>query len=232
MARTRKYTSQVYNRIDYINKKAREVERTFGLDSEQYQRYVNATTAALPPGSYRLSQAGRLTISKSKENLETLKTGQLRPLVKLPTAAHSLDMAKQAQAKTQLRAAGVSDPTQADITAEAVTISDEEALEELAAKSFIQNMENVKGKLKYDNSVRAELATTGVKSYRELQEIIKRGQTNAEKRRKKTEYQRRYRANKGREEINRKQREYRARNREEINRKQREYRARRRAEVR
>ena len=232
MARTKKYKSQIYNRVDYINRKAREVERKFGLDSEQYQRYVNATTAALPPGTYRLSQAGRITISKSKENLETLKTGQMRPLVKLPTAAHSMNMAKQAQAKNQLRAAGVADPTQADIEAEAVTISDEEALEELAAKSFIQNMENTKGKLKYDDSVRAELQKTGAKSYRELQEIIKRGQSNAEKRRKKTEYQRRYRAAQGREEVNRKQREYRQRNRSEINRKQREYRARRRASLR
>ena len=232
MARTNKYTRQVYNRVDYLNKKLREVERTFGLDSEQYERYVNATTAALPTGSYRLSQAGRLTISKSKENLMQLKTGQLNALTKLPTAAHSMNMAKQAQAKNQLRAAGVADPTQAEIEAEAVTISDEQALEELAAKSFIQNMENTKGKLKYDDSVRAELQRTGAKSYRELQEIIKRGQSNAEKRRKKTEYQRRYRAAQGREEVNRKQREYRARNRSEINRKQREYRARRRSNVR
>ena len=230
MARTNKYTRQVYNRVDYINKKARQVERTFGLDSEQYQRYVNATTAALPPGTYRLSQAGRITISKSKENLATLKTGQLTALTKLPTAGHSMEIAKEALAKNQLRAAGMEDITEQDIAAEALGISDEQALEELAAKSFIQNMENTKGKLKYDESVRAELEKSGAKTYTELQEIIKRGQKNAEKRQRKTEYQRAYRAARGREEVNRKQREYRARNRAEVNRKQREYRARRRAQ--
>lgn len=228
MARAKKYTRQIYNSVDYINKKAREVEKLFGLDSEQYQRYVNATTAALPPGTYRLSQAGRITISKSKENLQTLKAGQLAPLKKLPTAGRSMKAAKQALAKNQLRAAGAEDITEEDIAAEATTISDEEALQELAAKSFIQNMENAKGKLRYDESVRSELATSGAKTYKELQEIIQRGQKNAEKRAKKTEYQRRYRAAQGREEVNRKQREYRARNREDVNRKQREYRARRR----
>lgn len=227
MARTNRYRRQIYNRVDYINRKARKVEATFGLDSEQYQRYVNATTAALPPGTYRLTQTGRLTISKSKENLQELKLGQLKPLTKLPTAEHSMKIAKQSLAKNQLRAAGAENITEADITAEATSISDEQALQELAARSFIQNMENTKGKLKYDESVRADLATSGAKTYSELKEIIERGQKNAEKRAKKTEYQRRYRAAQGREEVNRKQREYRARNRDEINRKQREYRARR-----
>ena len=225
MARTNTYKQQVRSKIDYINQKARLVEKTFGLGSEQYQRYINATTAALPAGSYRLTQAGRLTISKSKENLNTLKTGQLNALTKLPTAGHSMQMAKQAQAKNALRASGIEKPSDDEIKAEAVTISDEEALAELAAKSFIQDRENSKGKLKYSESVKAEMEKAGAKTYGQLKDIIERGEKNDERKRKKAEYQREYRQ-RNREEVNRKQREYRQRNREEVNRKQREYRRR------
>ena len=228
MARTSKYKQQVKNKIAYINQKLSTVEKTFGLGSEQYQRYINATTAALPSGSYRLTQAGRLTISKGKENLQNLKVGQLNALTKLPTASHSMQMAKQAQAKNALRAAGVEDPTAEQIEQEAVSITDEEALKELSAKSFIQDRENSKGKLKYSESVRAEMEKGGVKTYGELKDIIEKGEKNDERKRRKAEYQRAYRE-RNREEVNRKQREYRARNREEVNRKQREYRARRRA---
>lgn len=225
MARSKAYTNKVYNRIDYINKKARAVEKTFGLDSEQYQRYINATTAALPAGSYKLTESGRLSIPKSKENLSTLKVGQLNALTNLPTAAHSMETAKQAQARNQLRVAGNMEPTTEEIKTLAEDISDEEALQELAAKSFIQRMENAKGKLKYSESVKEDMQRSGAKTYRELQDIIKKGQKIDETKERKRDYMREYRE-RNREEINRKQREYRAANKERVNQWQRDYRRR------
>ena len=226
MARTKKYVSQIRNKIAYINRKARAVEKTFGRDSEQYQRYINATTAALPAGSYKLTETGRISIPLTKENVQTLKTGQLAALTKLPTAEHSMEIAKQAAAKNALRAAGVAQPTQEQIKAEAVSMSDIAVLEELEAKAFIQGLENTKGKLKYSESVRAEFERSGNKTYKELADAIRKGQKIDVQKQRKADYQRQYRAER-REEVNRKQREYRARNREEVNRKQREYRARR-----
>ena len=213
MARTNTYKSQVKNAAAYVNKKISDIENLFGIGSEQYDRYVNAVSAALPAGTYTLSESGKLRIKTGKATQESVKLGQLRPVVNLPTASHSMKQSKLALAKNKLQAAGIEKPDAAAIKEEALSIDDIEALQELAAKSFIQNMENSKGKLKYTESMRAELKQKGKKTYTQLREIIERGQTkDAERKAKKADYQRRYRAE-HREEVNRKQREYRARKR-------------------
>ena len=147
MARTKSYTAQVKNAITYANKKIRDVEKLFGADSAQYQRYVNVVTAALPPGSYTISDTGRVRIKADKATVARVKKGEVRPVTKLPTASKSLNMAKKEIAKNKLQIAGNAKPTNDEIDAEAITIEDTEALEELAAKSFIEGMENEKGKL-------------------------------------------------------------------------------------
>lgn len=227
MARTKIYTKKVSNRITSINRKLRGVEKTFGADSEQYRRYINAATAALPSDAYTLTEHGYLRIHGGKSAAENLKLGQLEALGKLPTAKKSMDQSKKALAQNKLRAAGVSDPGDREIEQQARTISDEEALQELAAKAFIEGMENSKGKLKYSEEAKADLQQKGAKTYSQLKEIIER----ANKRAAKKEYQREYRQ-RNKEKIADYQREYRRRNREEVNKKQREYRERRRTEQR
>ena len=228
MARTKSYTSQVKNAIAYVNKKIRDVEKTFGVESAQYQRYVNVVTAALPTGSYKISDTGKVRIKTDKATVSTVKKSEVRPATKLPTAKKSMTMAKKEIAKNKLQIAGTAKPSKEEIDAEAVNIEDKEALEQLAAKSFIEGLENAKGKLRYDESVRAEMSATGKKSYSELRRIIEKGEKNRAEREKKRDYAKKYREE-HKEQRAQYQREYRARNREEVNRKQREYRARRRA---
>ena len=214
MARTTRYINQIKNQIAYVNKKMREIENKFGIGSEQQQRYVNAITAALPPGSFNLKENGQIRIKGGNSAGRELTKGQLRPLVKLPTASHSMKSARQSIAKGKLQREGIAKPTAKEISEAAVDVSEQEALQELGAKAFLESMENAKGKLRYDESVRAEMSAKGAKSYDELRRIIERGEKNRAKREKKAEYQRKYRAE-HREEVNRKQREYRARKRAE-----------------
>lgn len=208
MARTNAYNNQVLNQISNINSKILNVERTFGLQSEQYNRYVNSITAALPEGSYHTSRSGGIRINKSKDVVTTLKKGQLAPVKKLPSAKQSLKKAKRAQAKNRLRSQG-KEPTREAITHEAVSISDQEALEELAAKSYIEAIENENNRLNYDDSVKAEMQKKGAKSYQELKEIMERGEKKRVNRERNREAGRRYRE-RHREEINRRARERRA----------------------
>ena len=227
MARTKAYSKKVSNRITTINRKLRGVEKTFGADSEQYRRYINAATAALPTDAYTLTEEGQLHIHGGKAAAGSLKLGQLEALGKLPTAKKSMDQSKKALAQNKLRAAGVSDPGDHEIEQQARSISDEEALQELAAKAFIEGLENSKGKLKYSEEAKADLQQKGAKTYSQLWEIIQRGDKLAAKK----EYQREYRQ-RNKEKIADYQRDYRRRNREEVNRKQREYRERKRNEQR
>lgn len=227
MARTKTYKRQVAAKITTVNRKLRDIERTFGSDSEQYQRYINAASAALPPDAYTLTDSGRLTIHKDAENIDTLKLGQLKALSKLPTAKRSMDQSKKSLAQNKLRAAGVQSPGVEEIKQQARTISDEEALAELAAKAIIQGMENEKGKLKYSEEAKADMKEKGVKTYRQLLDILQRGA----KREAKKQYMREYRQ-RNKERRAEYQREYRRRNREEVNRKQREYRQRKATEER
>lgn len=227
MARTKTYKRQVAAKITTVNRKLRDIERTFGSDSEQYQRYINAASAALPPDAYTLTDSGRLTIHKDAENIDTLKLGQLKALSKLPTAKRSMDRCKKSLAQNKLRAAGVQSPGAEEIKQQARTISDEEALAELAAKAIIQGMENEKGKLKYSEEAKADMKEKGVKTYRQLLDILQRGA----KREAKKQYMREYRQ-RNKERRAEYQREYRRRNREEVNRKQREYRQRKATEER
>lgn len=231
MARTKTYTKKVTNRIASINRKARAVEKTFGRDSEQYQRYINATTAALPSDAYTLTEEGRLHIHGGKSAAENLKLGQLEALKKLPTAKKSMDQSKKALAQNKLRATGVSDPGDREIEQQARSISDEEALRELAAKAFIKGEEDKKHKLKYSEEVKADMQQLGVKTYTQLEEIIKRGKAIDERKEQRKKKAKEYRQ-RNKERRAEYQREYRRRNREEVNRKQREYRERKRNEQR
>lgn len=227
MARTKTYKRQVAAKITTVNRKLRDIERTFGPDSEQYQRYLNATSAALPPDAYTLTDSGRLTIHKDTENIDTLKLGQLKALTKLPTAKRSMDQSKKSLAQNKLRAAGVQSPGAEEIKQEARQISDEEALRELAAKAFIKGEEDKKHKLKYSEEVKADMQKLGAKTYTQLEEIIKRGKAIDERKKKAKEYRQR-----NKERRAEYQREYRRRNRDEVNRKQREYRQRKATEKR
>ena len=203
MARTKSYERQVLNMISGINKKILDVERTFGVGSEQYNRYVNSITAALPKDTYHISKSGGIRINKSKANIQTLKKGQLKPTSKLPTAKQSLNKSKRAQAKQRLRQQGI-EPTAKAIGHEALSISDQEALEELAAKSYIEAIENESNRLNYDESVKEEMKQKGAKTYQQLKEILERGEKKRDR-----EAGRRYRE-KHREQINQRARERRA----------------------
>lgn len=225
MARTKTYKRQVAAKIATVNRKLRDIEHTFGTDSEQYQRYINAASAALPPDAYTLSDTGRLMIHKDAENIGTLKLGQLKALSKLPTAKRSMAQSKKSLAQNKLRAVGVQSPSAEEIKQESRTISDEEALRELAAKAFIKGEEDKKHKLKYSEEVKADMQKLGAKTYTQLEEIIKRGKAIDERKEQRKKKAKEYRQ-RNKERRAEYQREYRRRNRDDVNRKQREYRQR------
>lgn len=217
MARTKSYMSKVSNKIAYVNKKIRDIEKLFGVGSDQYDRYINVATAALDPTQYHLSESGQLRIKNTKATRESVKIGQVNALTKLPTATRSMQQAKLSMAKNKLQNAGVDSPTDKEIKDEAVTISDQQALQELDDRAFIRNKEGSKGKLNYNESVRADMAQKGKKSYCELRRIIEKGEKinaekQTEKRAKHAEQQRRYYAA-HKEEINARRRERRAQRR-------------------
>lgn len=161
MARTKSYERQILNAINRTDERLKGVKATFNIGSEQYQRYVNSITASLPPGSYKLDEeTGEIYIPRSKVNLKSLKLEQLRAPSHLPTARQSIKAQKREM--------------QADAEP-GEEISDEDALRELNAKTFVQNREDSKGKIKYSESMRADLSKKGKKSYSELRDIIEKG---------------------------------------------------------
>lgn len=168
MARTKSYISAIKSDISKINYRLKGIEQLLGVESEQYERYVNSITASLPPGSYALSLDGHIELKATKTNLETLTRSQLRGPANLPTVKQSI----RQQKKEMKRAAETSEE-----------ISDEEALEELNAKTFVKSREDANHKLKYTEEARPEMEQKGKKSYRQLKEILEKGE--AKKREKK-----------------------------------------------
>ena len=192
MARTKSYERKILNAINRTDERLKGVKATFDIGSEQYQRYVNSITASLPPGSYKLNEeTGEIYISRSKENLKSLKLEQLRAPSHLPTARQSIKAQKREM--------------QADAEP-GEEISDEDALRELNAKTFVQNREDSKGKIKYSESMRADLSKKGKKSYSKLKDIIEKGETkesNEEEKKKSIKRQRNREASKRYYERNR-----------------------------
>lgn len=204
MARTNAYKNTIRQDIDRINYRLKGIEQLLGTDSEQYERYVNSLTATLPAGSYNLSpETGRIRIKASKYNLETLKHEQLKPASHLPTAKQSIRKQKQ-ELQRYREAAGD----------EGVSISDQEAIQELNAKTYVRGKENSKGKLKYSESAAAGLSVKGRKTYSELADILRKaeekdnGKTEEKKARARANSKRYYEKHKA--EINARRRERRA----------------------
>lgn len=207
MARTNAYKNIIRRDIGRINYRLKGIEQLLGTDSEQYERYVNSITASMPVGSYSLSEGGRIQLKATKQNLETLKHDQLKITSKLPTAKQSIRQQKKEIARRKGAAA--------EDSSEPIDVSDEEALNELNAKTFIKNRENTKGKLKYSDSAKAGLSAKGNKSYTELARIIKEAEAkdNAkteERKKRSREASRRY-YERHKAEINARRREKRAR---------------------
>lgn len=185
MARSIKYDNEVKNAINRINYRLKGIESMLGVNSEQYERYVNSITASLPTGSYNLSLDGHITIANTKENRSKITLTQLqgggrkgsgikssgevqRGPANLPTVNESIKKQKKEMQRT------------AEAPEE---ISDEEALQELNAKTFVKNREDTKHKLKYTAEAKADMEQKGKKSYQQLKEILEKGEN--EKREKK-----------------------------------------------
>lgn len=205
MARTKAYMAEIKKDISKINYRLKGIEQTFGTASEQYKRYVNAITGSLPVGSYSLSPTGQIKISANKQNLQTLKTGQLRAPSRLPTAKQTIRQQKKELARYKSSQQGdEGEPV------EWQDISDEEALNELNAKNFVKEYMDEHGGFYYTEEMKSDLSAKGKKSYENLQDIIRRGQrAKEEKRAKHREYSRRY-YQRHREEILKRKREKRA----------------------
>ena len=204
MARTNAYKDLIRRDIDRINYRLKGIEQLLGTDSEQYERYVNSLTATLPEGSYTLSpDTGRIQIKASKANLEGLKHEQLKPASNLPTAKQSIRKQKQ-ELKRYKEAAGES----------GVSVSDQEALQELNAKTYVRSRENSKGKLRYSESAKADLSVKGRKSYTDIMNILRKaeekdnGKTDEKKARAREASRRYYEKHKA--EINARRRSKRA----------------------
>lgn len=188
MARTKAYNKSVEMQIRNINRRLLNLERLLGMDSEQYRRYINSITAALPSDTFKLDAAtGRVRIKTSKQAVGKIKLGQLRSTLKNPTAAESIKRAKASIKKvkqSRLQAAAGSDEGEPGELAaiDKITVSDMEALEELRAKQKLQDYQDETGELKYDESVKADMQQKGRKTYTELVAILDKGKRNAEAR--------------------------------------------------
>lgn len=161
MTRTNAYKNAIRADISRINYRLQGIEQLLGVESEQYERYVNSITASLPPGSYTLTLDGHIKLSASKINLQTLKREQLRAPSRLPTAKQSI----RQQKKEMQRDAETPDE-----------ISDEDALEELNAKTFVKSREDANHKLRYTEEARPEMEQKGKKTYKQLREILEKGE--------------------------------------------------------
>ena len=204
MARTNAYKNIIRRDIDRINYRLKGIEQLLGTDSEQYERYINSLTATLPEGSYTLSpETGRIQIKASKMNLESLKHEQLKAASKLPTAKQSI-RAQKKELQRYKEAAGE----------EGVSVSDQEALQELNAKTYVRSRENSKGKLRYSESAKSDLSVKGRKSYTDIMNILRKaeekdnGKTDEKKARARENSRRYYEKHKA--EINARRRAKRA----------------------
>lgn len=204
MARTNAYKNLIKRDIDRINYRLKGIEQLLGTDSEQYERYVNSLTATLPPGSYTLSpDTGRIQLKASKANLEGLKHEQLKPASNLPTAKQSVRRQKK-ELQRYKEAVGET----------GVSVSDQEALQELNAKTYVRSRENSKGKLRYSESAKSDLSVKGRKSYTDIMNILRKaeekesGKTKERKARAREASKRYY--EKHRDEINARRRAKRA----------------------
>lgn len=178
MARSNKYDNEVKNAINRINYRLKGIESMLGVHSEQYERYVNSITASLPAGSYNLSLDGHITIANTKENRGKITLTQLqgggrkgsgiksggevqRGPANLPTVNESIKRQKKEMQRT------------AEAPEE---ISDEEALQELNAKTFVKSREDANHKLRYTEEARPEMEQKGKKTYKQLREILEKGE--------------------------------------------------------
>ena len=178
MARGKSYDNQIKNAINRINYRLKGIEDMLGVDSEQYERYVNSITASLPSGTFNLSLDGHITIENTKENRAKMTLAQLqggsrksrgiagggdveRGPANLPTAKQSV----KRQKKEMQRDAETPDE-----------ISDEDALEELNAKTFVKSREDANHKLRYTEEARPEMEQKGKKTYKQLREILEKGE--------------------------------------------------------
>ena len=170
MARTNAYKNIIRQDIDRINYRLKGIEQLLGTDSEQYQRYVNSLTATLERDQFSLdADTGRITLKASKYNLETIKHEQLKKAASLPTVKQSIKQQKKELNKFYKGSAK-----------EGVSISDIEALNELNAKTYVRSREDDKSKLKYDETVKADMEAKGKKTYQQLKEILEKGERGKE----------------------------------------------------
>lgn len=188
MARGKSYDNQIRNAINRINYRLKGIEDMLGVESEQYERYVNSITASLPAGSFNLSLDGHITIENTKENRAKMTLAQLqggsrkstgiasggdveRGPANLPTAKQSVKRQKKEMQR------GAEDPDE---------ISDEDALNELNAKTYVKGMEDQKHRLKYTEEAKSDMQQKGKKSYTQLKEILEKGEAKKlEKKREK-----------------------------------------------
>ena len=185
MARTNAYKDLIRRDIDRINYRLKGIEQLLGPDSEQYKRYVNSLTATLEPGQFSLDKdTGVITLKASKINLETLKHEQLKQAASLPTAKESVRRQKKELKRFYI-----------GTEKEGVSISDIEAINELTAKTYVRDKEDDKHKLKYNESVKADMQVKGKKTYQQLKAILEKGENNGktdEKKARAREASRRY----------------------------------------
>ena len=202
MARTNAYKQLIKQDIDHINYRLKGIEQLLGPDSEQYKRYVNSLTATLEPGQFSLDKdTGVITLKASKINLETLKHEQLKQAASLPTAKESVRRQKKELKRFYI-----------GTEKEGVSISDIEAINELTAKTYVRDKEDDKHKLKYNESVKADMKVKGKKTYQQLKAILEKGENNGktdEKKARDREDSRRY-YEKHKAEINARRRAKRA----------------------
>ena len=184
-----KYKSTAaYRAADSLNKQLKAMYEKFGVESETYQLFENKISAALPFGSYHVTEKGYIQVSKgtykdASGNKGRLTASQIKAARKgLPSVKKATSTYKRQIAEERLAVAGNISPSESQIQRAAKGVTQEDVKKYVDAKSYVKDKEDSRGKLRYDASVADLMSVKGAKSYELLAAILEEGEkrSNAE----------------------------------------------------
>lgn len=169
-----KIEKRIYNDVEALNDRLRQIAKAYGPDSFIYENAVNVISASLPDNFLRTNKSGVVQIRNTSTTREHLKAPghkarsqkMLNLRQQIPTASKIEKGIKEDIARER----GIT--SKKGIAAEVKRITPEQVQEYIDAKSLVYaHMDG--GKINYDASIAAELSKPGSKSYEELAAILR-----------------------------------------------------------
>ena len=168
------YSTAAYRAADALNKQLKNIYNEWGGDSEIYEMYVNRLTADLPAGTMHVSKGGFIQVTKAKG---ALTAAQVKKATRgLPNKQQAMTKYKRQVAEEKLNARGIDVPTESQLQKAAKGVTREDVKQYVDDKTYVKNMQDAKGKLKYSDSVADLMKTAGAKSYKLLRAILEEGE--------------------------------------------------------